>query len=206
MNDFDRFAQLTRPGDEDDLYHDALLDLLPPHADHLLDVGCGTGDFTRKAAARASRVTAIDSSAESLRVAKQQPSDVDWIHADAATFAYEQYDAIVSLKTLHHLPANDVVPRLAAALKTGGVLILHDVLESQNPVTNIARFTTKTLRRLARTGRLFERRELREYWKEHARHDQHPTIDGARELADRLLPGSNVHEHWLWRYTIVWRK
>lgn len=211
--DFDRFAQLARAEEEDDLYHPFLLDQLPALIDRALDVGCGTGGFTRDLAARATRVTAIDFSAESLRVAKQRSArfgNIDWVHADAEMFAYEPstYDVIVSLKTLHHLRGEEVVPRLAAALRPGGVLLIHDVLESERGILGIIKNATRMPARIAhrfmRTRRLFERRELREFWSSHARHDQHPRIGEVREFADRLLPGSVVHKHWLWRYTIAW--
>jgi len=213
--DFDRFAQLTGPADEDDLYHPFLLGLVPPAVGHALDLGCGTGGFTRLLAPRAAGVTAVDFSPEMLRVAAERSAHlpgIEWVQADANTYAIEpeSYDLIVSLKTLHHLHADEVVPRLAGALRPGGLLLLHDVLDSDGGLAGAFRDVLASVvragHRLARSGRLRERRELREFWTAHARHDQHPTFAAARALAQTWLPGSRVYRHLMWRYTVVFRK
>jgi len=60
--DFDQIAQLSPSAfDHNAYYHDFLLKALQPHMNQALDVGCGTGRFTRLLAARADQVLALDS-------------------------------------------------------------------------------------------------------------------------------------------------
>ena len=50
------------------------------------------------------------------------------------------------------------------------------------------------------------RRELRNAWIRHGAGERYLTLSEARALAARMLPGSRVYNHWLWRYTVVWEK
>jgi len=71
--EFDRIALLTeRYGSVSDIYSNYLIQQLPPHSENALEIGCGTGEFTRLLAARAGGVTAIDLSSQMIRRAKSQ--------------------------------------------------------------------------------------------------------------------------------------
>jgi hypothetical protein len=39
-----------------------------------------------------------------------------------------------------------------------------------------------------------------------ARLETYHSLREAKSLADRLLPGARVFNHWGWRYTLVWTK
>ena len=68
--DFDRIALLTeRAGCERSFYHDYLLRHLMLQCESALEIGCGTGAFTRQLAGRAQHVTGIDLSPQMLRLA-----------------------------------------------------------------------------------------------------------------------------------------
>src|SRR4051794_36342832 len=71
--DFDRIARLTeRNGwNHNDHYHDFLLRYVPEHCRNALDIGCGTGAFTRRLARRAERAIGIDLSPEMVRMARE---------------------------------------------------------------------------------------------------------------------------------------
>jgi ubiquinone/menaquinone biosynthesis C-methylase UbiE len=51
-SEFDRLSTLPESWDFHYLYHPFVLSCLPAHVDSLLDVGCGTGAFTRRVASR----------------------------------------------------------------------------------------------------------------------------------------------------------
>src|SRR5438876_185944 len=60
--------------------------------------------------------------------------------------------------------------------------------------------------RALRTGRLRPRREVRQAWNEHGRHDTYSTFTDVKELCAEILPGAKLRKHLLWRYSIVWEK
>src|SRR5204863_8855831 len=86
--EFDRIALLTErhgSGSVGDIYHDYLIQHLPPHPEQILEIGCGTGRFTRRLAERAQSVVALDLSAQMLRLAKAQTANypnIEYLLAD----------------------------------------------------------------------------------------------------------------------------
>jgi len=46
----------------------------------------------------------------------------------------------------------------------------------------------------------------REAWRQHGEHDRYLTLAQVRQVCARVLPGTHVRRHLLWRYSIVWRK
>lgn len=98
--------------------------------DHVLDLGCGIGRMTRPIAARAERVTALDISAEMLRLAEKRSSDlrnVTWVRGDGTSLAGigdASLDACVSYVVFHHIPDPAVtlgyVGELGRVLNEGG--------------------------------------------------------------------------------------
>jgi len=99
-------------------------------ADHVLDLGCGIGRMTRPLAERADRVTALDISAEMLRLASERNSDllnVTWLLGDGTSLsgiADSSLDACISYVVFHHIPDPAVtlgyVRELGRVLKDGG--------------------------------------------------------------------------------------
>lgn len=78
-----------------------LLDLQPGH--RLLDVGCGTGWFTRRFAAVSTlKVTALDYDFESLAFARAHDSKTVYLQGDAQSlpFADASFDLVVSIAAL----------------------------------------------------------------------------------------------------------
>ncbi|HHJ17145.1 MAG TPA: class I SAM-dependent methyltransferase [Gammaproteobacteria bacterium] len=66
-----------------------LMRLLKPHAGcTLLDVGSGTGYFTRRFAANGLHVTGLDSASAMLQFAREQGGDADYVQGDAATLPF----------------------------------------------------------------------------------------------------------------------
>ena len=213
--DFDRIARLPFADDgQNAIYHDFLLARLPARAGAALDVGCGTGAFSRRLAERCERVDAVDLSPEMIRVAAACSARLPHLvyrEADIGRhpLAPSSYDVIATLATLHHVEADQVVPRLVAALRPGGVLAILDllsvVLPRDLPWAATAAVVSRW-RRFRRTGRIVPDRPAARAWREHARHDVHLSWSEACAMRDRLLPGGHLTHHLLWRYSIVWTK
>src|SRR5215510_16366542 len=76
QKDFDRIALLSeREREVGGLYDRFLLQFIPAPCDRVLEVGCGTGAFTRLLATRANDIKAVDLSGEMIRVARRRSTD-----------------------------------------------------------------------------------------------------------------------------------
>ena len=122
----------------------ALRGELPPRG-RLLDLGCGTGDLARAAAAAGARVTACDIAAEMLRHgAERDPGGaVQWVPLDPGwrtlPFGAAVFDAVVAASVLEYVddPAA-VLAECARVLRPGGV-VLCTVPDPSNPVRRLER-------------------------------------------------------------------
>jgi len=132
-DDFNKAASLPESKwNHNEAYHGLLLRQLPPRPTEALEIGCGTGAFARLLAGRAAHVTALDLAPAMIDLARQRSAafkNIDFLTADALAWHYppEGYDAIVSIATFHHLPLEELFPKLRAALRPGGVLAVLDL-------------------------------------------------------------------------------
>ena len=103
----------------------------------VLELGCGTGHWTLRMAARARRVTAVDGSPEVLEVARAKldaagVANVDLVHGDIIrTWAppRRSADAVAAFFFLEHVPdehLDGVLAKAAAALRPGGQVIVAE--------------------------------------------------------------------------------
>jgi ubiquinone/menaquinone biosynthesis C-methylase UbiE len=220
--DFDRLALLDSGGwTQNNHYHDFLLRHVPRDCIRALEIGCGTGAFSRRLAQRAQRVTAIDLSSEMIRVARSrstQLSNIDFAVADLMSrdLPADHFDCVATIATLHHLPLRAALLKLIDALKSGGILIVLDLFESEHnllkfsgardAMLNAAAAGVSVSLRLLNNGRLKPPREVRAAWEEHGQSDSYPTLDHVRTLAAEIAPGAQVTRHLLWRYSLIWQK
>jgi SAM-dependent methyltransferase len=213
--DFDRLALLDEEGwTTNNHYHEFVLSHVPRDCENALEIGCGTGAFSRELATRSRRVVAIDLLSEMIRVARSRSSRFDNLQfqlADAMTWDFPQshFDFICSIATLHHLPQRELLVKIKDALRPGGVLVVVDLVQSDSLVErvfDIIGFGVSPSLRLIHNGRLQPPREVRKAWEQHGKHDTYSTIRQMRALADEILPGSEVRRHLLWRYSLVYQK
>jgi 2-polyprenyl-3-methyl-5-hydroxy-6-metoxy-1,4-benzoquinol methylase len=212
--DFDRIALATAcDTGHSGPYDDFILQQIPIDCSRVLDVGCGAGAFSRTLAARGHRVTGVDLSPEMIRLATMRSDPKLDVTFRCADFMHEQhleagYDAVVSISMLHHVLADEAIPRMAGLVRPGGVLVVHDVTSDSGmwdwPRSAVA-IVARAIGRL-RMGRIRDRAAVRSAWRDHGRGERYLTIEDARNLARRLLPSARVHRHLQWRYTVVWRR
>ncbi|MDQ2854869.1 MAG: methyltransferase domain-containing protein [Acidobacteriota bacterium] len=215
QKDFDRIALLSNGvWDHSGDYTDFLLREVPANCSEALDIGCGSGSFTRLLAQRCKKVRAIDLSPEMIRIARARSEplpNIDFEVADVMTLPLpaRHFDCIVSIATLHHLPLGEMVARMKAALKTNGVLLVLDLFArdgAMDAIRNTLAMPVSVGKRFLRTGRLKPPRALRQAWDDHGRHDSYATLTEVREICAGVLPGARIRKHLLWRYSIVWKK
>jgi SAM-dependent methyltransferase len=213
--DFDRIALLpAERWDVNSHYHRFLLKQLPAGCACGLDIGCGMGAFTRLLASRCERVLALDLSPQMIQVARARSrgfTNVEFQLADVTTWPLPagQFDCIASIATLHHLPMDDMLVKLKAALGPGGVLVVLDLYRAASAaelLTGALAMPASMALLLLHTGRLRQPPQVRQAWAEHGRHDSYLTLTRIRGACASILPGARLTKHLLWRYSIVWQK
>ena len=213
--DFDRLALLDSEGwTANNHYHNYLLRFVPQNCVNALEVGCGTGAFSRRLAERAQNVVALDLSPGMIRVARSRSAQFPNIHFEVAdamawNFPVAHFDCISSIATLHHLHQRELLVKLRDALRAGGVLIVLDLVASSSPLEVIQDFlamgVSSTLR-LVHNRSLRPPAEVRAAWEQHGQDDDYLNMKAVRKLCAELLPGAIVRRHLLWRYSFVYQK
>ncbi|WP_399928409.1 class I SAM-dependent methyltransferase [Streptomyces kanamyceticus] len=193
------------PFDHNDHYHPLLLRHLPPHGRTALDVGCGTGRFARRLAARGYEVDALDPSQEVIAAAEAAGGGPRYRQADVTTqdLPAGRYDVITCLASLHHMPFATVT-RLRAALAPGGTLLVLGCYRGMtwwdiaaSPANAVARAAVYAGERLRGTYAPPLKAPVRQ---------PDMTLPEVRAEAARLLPGSSVRQLLFWRYLLTYRR
>ncbi len=117
-----------------------------PHAQNLLDVGCGAGNFTVKMLQKQPGLncTLVDLSQPMLekasqRVSRETEGEVEIMQGDIreAELPNNHFDIILAGAVLHHLRDDDdwkfVFTKLFKLLKKGGCLMISDLITQNNP-------------------------------------------------------------------------
>lgn len=213
--DFDRIAMLaTEEWNHNDTYHSFLLKHVPAQCDQALDIGCGTGGFSRLLAQRAQHVLALDLSPQMIRLAQEHSrrfSHLEYQTADVLKYELPtaHFDCVVSIATLHHLPFAEMLSRMKEALKVGGTLLVLDLFRAESLsdfLLSIPAFPWNFALSLWKQHRLRPSHEVRQAWAEHGRTDVYLTLAQVRQSCKKVLPGAHITRHLLWRYSIVWTK
>lgn len=120
--------------------------------DHVLDVGCGTGETSTYVAEQVNRVDGIDHSAPQLTRANEKQPETRFLCADAEhlPFPDDTFDAVVSVGAVIYFP--DPVAALAEARRVtrpdGSILVAgfnRPSLPSWVPVENWATMVNEAL-------------------------------------------------------------
>jgi len=94
--------------------------------DNVLELGCGTGYFTRELAKLKVHVTAIDISPELIEEAKSEIKSekvsFEVQNAYEMTYGLNLFDAVIGSSVLHHLEIEKAVTEIYRVLKPGGMI------------------------------------------------------------------------------------
>jgi 2-polyprenyl-3-methyl-5-hydroxy-6-metoxy-1,4-benzoquinol methylase len=92
----------------------------------ILELGCGTGHFTRELAPSGADIIAIDVSPELLEIAKANYSApnvrYEIQNAYALTYSDATFDSVVGSSILHHLEIEEAMREIYRVLKPGGTI------------------------------------------------------------------------------------
>jgi ubiquinone/menaquinone biosynthesis C-methylase UbiE len=123
-------------------YSPAFFELVPPHANLTLEVGCGEGRVSRDLAARGHHVTGVDTSPTLIRLARGSDPKSAYLQSDAAAlpFAAESFDLVVLYNSL--MDFDDIeggVREAARVLRHGGALCVCIT----HPMTDAGTFASR---------------------------------------------------------------
>lgn len=117
-----------------------LAELFPDSAEHILDLGCGTGTATRFIAERLpqAHLIGIDLSPYMVAAARLKAhafSNITFLHANAEALPFEdnRFDAVTASLLFHELPPEaglNVMKEALRVLKPGGVFLVFDGAQS----------------------------------------------------------------------------
>jgi SAM-dependent methyltransferase len=183
-------------------YQRRLEDLIPESASTALDVGCGEGMFARELASRGLTVTAIDEDQRSIdRALRQDTTRIEYIEGDALThdLPLESYDVVSAIAVLHHMDIAQGLERLKALVAPGGIVL----------VVGAAKGTLATMPREIGASFADKAQRLWRGWWDHDTPSAWPpphTFPEVRQAAERIMPGCEIKDHLLYRYTLSWTK
>ena len=213
IESFNRIALLEDKWDHNRRYSELLLKEIEAGADKVLDIGCGTGEFTKKAASKAKQVVGIDIAPQMIIEAqKRHPAEnIEYLLQDFDSMDEKvQYDCIVSIATFHHLELDTALPKINRMLKPGGALVVLDLYDRCGIVDlllDAAAVPTSFLMKRIMNGSSRTSREEIDAWNEHSILDKYMTIKELKKTYRQYL-GNNVIIRRLvyWRYLAVYRK
>lgn len=96
----------------------------------VLEIGCGTGEFTKRIAKTGAYITAIDISPDLLEIAKKTIPDVNvsFHIQNAEKFDFEDgsFDVVIGSSILHHLNLNPALKEVYRVLKREGGIVFTE--------------------------------------------------------------------------------
>lgn len=100
------------------------------HNRDVLEVGCGTGLFTREFAKTTNRITAIDISRDLVEIARDRVTSQNVAfeieNAYKTTFEANSFDFIIGSSSLHHLELETALSEFHRVLRSGGWLMFTE--------------------------------------------------------------------------------
>lgn len=183
-------------------YHPLAL-RLAPQARTALDVGCGEGLLVRRLrTAGVPRVTGVDVDAaqvELARAASAGDDGVTYVVGDALdVLDGETFDLVTCYATLHHLPLEDGLRRLAALTAPGGRLVVVGLAGVRTPADLALSAAAVPVAAVVDRAR--------GVWDHGAAvTDPREGYGEVRDAARRHLPGARWRRHLYWRYSLTWQ-
>lgn len=202
--DYDRRGDLS----ENDSVTNWLVSVLPPAGRRALDLGCGTGRHAVMLAERFTHVDAMDLSLPMIEIAtaKRSRPNITYRQADLlATTGCGQYDLVLSVMTLHHVPdLQAALAHIRELLAPCGRIVVVDpypadsVLQRLVPLRPrlhagaILRLGTNLVRRGSAKAWEIYRLSTRKEWLDHRVSDRFFSPEELGRCCAALLPGCNM--------------
>jgi 2-polyprenyl-3-methyl-5-hydroxy-6-metoxy-1,4-benzoquinol methylase len=172
-----------------------------------IDLGCGSGRVAHVLAKHYEKVRAIDLSPEMIELAqRKRPHPRITFEAADLTTVTGQYDLVISMMTLHHLPhVEATLGHIASLVKPGGTAILVDNAMPNAPTRMGQRvWATRVLAQDILHAFQKFRFSMNNRWLDHLMSDRYLTPERFVAEYGKAFPGAAITPvgH---LYTSVWR-
>ena len=212
IKQFDTIASLPDRWDHNRQYQNYLVKNIPKNCNHILDVGCGTGELTKRLASFGNKIIGIDISENMLQEAHKRNSDekIEYIKTSAEDYLEEtnkQFDVIISIAALHHMNEEKILEMMKIKLtENGKILILDIVKEKTIPdyFLSIMAVLLNPIIMLIMNGRLRVSKNEREAWEGHFQYDNYLSIIEVKNMAKKVLGKAKIKRHLFWRYSLIY--
>ncbi|MEM7375069.1 MAG: class I SAM-dependent methyltransferase [Bacteroidota bacterium] len=174
-----------------------------------LDIGCGSGSFTRKLSAYCEEVIGIDSDRHAIEKAKKGTNlarNVRFVHRDFGEMdiAPHSIDLISMIASIHHMELSTSLQKIQQLLRPGGLLLvlgLYREVSFMDLVYSCFSLPIDVVCKFLKNGQLSSPMP----------YDMKMTspalsFSDQQQLFQSILPTSRVQRHLLWRYSAIWRK
>jgi SAM-dependent methyltransferase len=192
------------PWSHNDHFHGWILRNLPERHRRALDVGCGRGALAAKLASRFEEVTAIDPDAAMAGATAGRAVPNLVVRQQSLLDTEGEYDTVIAIASLHHLPIEDALTRVRDLVAPGGRLLVVGLTRLDSPA-DIA-FDSASLLLNPVVGFVKHPRPVRTG----PRRPDVPVRDPDHTYAElgavarRVLPGVQVRRRLFFRYTLRW--
>jgi 2-polyprenyl-3-methyl-5-hydroxy-6-metoxy-1,4-benzoquinol methylase len=212
IKQFDRIAFLPDQWDHNQQYQNYLLKNIPPNCSCILDVGCGTGELTKKLVPYSYEIIGIDVSENMINEAVKRNSDrkINYINVSVEKYFEEidrKFDVIISIASLHHMNEEKILETMKNRLTKDGKIIILDLVKGNivDYVVAIIAVPLSIILRLKNNGKIKVTKEQREAWEGHFHYDKYLTIKEVKNIVRKKLGKAKVKKHLFWRYSIVYK-
>lgn len=187
-------------------YHSELPAAAPGPDSKVLDVGSGDGLLVSKFAEVVHDVRGIDSDPHAVKQARALLATVPNATVilgdvfDAPELLGQQFDLITAVATLHHLPLEPALKRLAELLSPGGELFVIGIASNK---TAADWFISGAL---VIPVRLMSKAHREEYYPGMKTSKPQKSLKEICDIAKIVLPGCRIQRRFYYRYTLRWTK
>ena len=212
IDSFDKIARFDDAWDQNRFYQNLILKFVPKACRNALDIGCGTGEFTRLLSKRARRVVGIDISEKMIQQAIERNFAVNIVYqtADFEKFeTKERFDLIISIAALHHLELEAALKKTESLLAQNGVLVILDLYERKGLAGRLldilARLLNTIFLKIKRRKKLLSQAET-DAWIAHKHIDKYLDFGELKRIYSRQFKNFKIKRLLFWRYLLVYKK
>ena len=190
-----------------------MIKYIPKNCNYILDVGCGTGELTKKLSLFGKEIIGIDISENMLNEAEKRNYDekIRYIKISVEDYLEEtdkQFDIIISIAALHHMNEEKILKIMKNKLTESGKILILDLVQNKTIADyflTIIAVILNPLVMLIMNGRLRVSKNEREAWAGHFKYDKYLTIVDIKNIAKKILGKVKIKRHLFWRYSLIYK-